>query len=331
MSATLPDNDGLLILPRLRIQNANAISSPFTHGFPAITAFIGLMWALERKLAEQQLPLIFNSVGVICHDFAEQTQPGYVQTFRLTRNPLNQRGDPPAIVEHGRMHLTLTLVFGVSGGFVELDANARHQLAECVAEQLSCMRVAGGSVLPPAEPRPGGRRQLPRLEVLSQDSEERANNFRRLRRQWLPGFALVSRDDLLASHLHTLRQHTPHASVLDAWLDLSRFNWRPAERDNHGKVIWRHDRPAGSGWLVPIPVGYAALGELHPPGSVRDARDANTPFRFVEGLYSLGQWISPHRLERPEQLLWFADSQPEAGHYRCRNTFADTPAGALSA
>jgi CRISPR-associated protein Csy2 len=119
--------------------------------------------------------------------------------------------------------------------------------------------------------------------------------------------------------------------VLDAWLDLSRFNWRPAERDNHGKVIWRHDRPAGSGWLVPIPVGYAALGELHPPGSVRDARDANTPFRFVEGLYSLGQWISPHRLERPDQLLWFADSQPEAGHYRCRNAFADTPAGALSA
>ncbi len=52
MSATLPDNDGLLILPRLRIQNANAMSSPFTHGFPAITAFIGLMWALERKLAE---------------------------------------------------------------------------------------------------------------------------------------------------------------------------------------------------------------------------------------------------------------------------------------
>lgn len=88
---------------------------------------------------------------------------------------------------------------------------------------------------------------------------------------------------------------------------------------------------AGSGWLVPIPVGYAALGELHPPGSVRDARDANTPFRFVEGLYSLGQWISPHRLERPEQLLWFADSQPEAGHYRCRNAFADTPVGALSA
>ena len=40
----------LLVLPRLRVQNANAISSPMTWGFPAITAFTGLMTALERRL-----------------------------------------------------------------------------------------------------------------------------------------------------------------------------------------------------------------------------------------------------------------------------------------
>ena len=36
----------ILVLPHLRIQNANAIGSPLTHGFPSITAFTGLMWAL---------------------------------------------------------------------------------------------------------------------------------------------------------------------------------------------------------------------------------------------------------------------------------------------
>jgi CRISPR-associated protein Csy2 len=39
MSTTLPDSQGLLVLPHLRIQNANAISSPLTHGFPSMTAF----------------------------------------------------------------------------------------------------------------------------------------------------------------------------------------------------------------------------------------------------------------------------------------------------
>lgn len=46
----LPVSNGLLIIPHLRVQNANAISSPLTWGFPAISAFIGLMQAVERKL-----------------------------------------------------------------------------------------------------------------------------------------------------------------------------------------------------------------------------------------------------------------------------------------
>ena len=47
----------ILVLPHLRIQNANAIASPLTHGFPSVTAFTGVMWALERKLAPVGVPL----------------------------------------------------------------------------------------------------------------------------------------------------------------------------------------------------------------------------------------------------------------------------------
>ena len=46
--------DGLLILPRLRVQNANAISSSHTWGFPAPTALLGFVHALERRLAESR-------------------------------------------------------------------------------------------------------------------------------------------------------------------------------------------------------------------------------------------------------------------------------------
>ncbi|MEZ5650859.1 MAG: type I-F CRISPR-associated protein Csy2 [Burkholderiaceae bacterium] len=41
-----PRFNRLLVLPRLRVQNANAISSPLTHGFSSITALLGLTWAL---------------------------------------------------------------------------------------------------------------------------------------------------------------------------------------------------------------------------------------------------------------------------------------------
>ena len=53
----------ILVLPHLRVQNANAVSSPLTHGFPSMTAFLGLMWALERKAIRIGIALEFNAIG----------------------------------------------------------------------------------------------------------------------------------------------------------------------------------------------------------------------------------------------------------------------------
>ena len=78
--------EAVLVLPRLRVQNANAISSPMTWGFPSITAFIGLMHALARHL-QPASGLEFRGVGVICHDFeAQVTEGGYTHAFRQTRH-----------------------------------------------------------------------------------------------------------------------------------------------------------------------------------------------------------------------------------------------------
>lgn len=320
----LPHSDGLLILPRLRVQNANAISSPLTHGFPSMTAFLGLMWALARKLEAHDLPLAFDSVGVICHDFDEQvTEGGYVKAFRLTRNPVYKDGGSAAIVEEGRMHMEITLLFGVSGGFVELDEHAHDAIAQTVDHELSGMRIAGGSVLPSLD-----WRSRPALLRFGEDAEDVRRRFRHLRRHWLPGFALVCRDDLLHARFDQLRAAAPETTALDALLDLSRFNWRPVRPDAESdgasaiaaKVEWKPEpRP---GWIVPIPVGFGALSELLPAGEVQSARDRDTPFRFVESLYSIGQWVSPHRLDNAEQLLWYASTDPAVGLYRCRNDFA---------
>ncbi|GAB4062508.1 type I-F CRISPR-associated protein Csy2 [Uliginosibacterium sediminicola] len=316
--------DALLILPHLRIQNANAISSPLTHGFPAMSAFLGLMWALERKLAGAW-PLVFDGLGVICHSHEEQTtEGGFTRAFRLTRNPVGKDGSTAAIVEEGRIHLELTLVFGIRGGIIAESDEARQACAVALADTLAQMRVAGGSVLP----RQSGWRFQPKIQVFDEKPDDAAKQFRQLRRRWLPGFALVSRDDLLARRLSTLRSTQATATALDAWLDLARFNWRSDVKETldpdtgevkKREIVWQNDR---EGWLVPIPVGYGALSDLHPAGTVANARDATTPFRFVESLYSIGEWLAPHRLQSPQQLLWYADSDAEAGLYRVRNDYA---------
>jgi CRISPR-associated protein Csy2 len=304
----------LLVLPRLRVQNANAISSPMTWGFPAITAFTGFMTALERLLGPAA-GISFHGVGVICHGFEPQVvHGGYTRSFNLTRNPVLQDGSTAAIVEEGRVHLDVTLVFEVSLDTALIAETERRRLAAEIHERVAGMRLAGGSVMPPL---PGAFQRPPRAQLVTQD-------MRRLRHRWLPGFALVSRDDLLQTRLAELQTQQPEATVLDAWLDLSRLNYRAtAEAD---QVTWAMDKREG--WLVPIPVGFAALSALHPCGTVAGARDASVPFQFVECVYSIGQWVSPHRIQDIERLMWRTSFDDTTGLYRCVNAYQppSTPA-----
>lgn len=314
-----PGFDHLLVLPHLRVQNANAVSSPLTHGFPSMTAFLGLMWALERKTRAAGLDLAFKAVGVVCHDHQEQvTEGGFVKTFRLTRNPVGKDGGTAAIVEEGRIHLDLSLVLAIQSERWRREPDSRDADVVIVAELLAGMRIAGGTLLPPAQP--GRRRFRPWTLDLTGTEDDRQAGFRKARMRLLPGFALVLREDRLAERLSELQAGDLAATRLDAWLSLSRINWRYQPDEKSGKGEWVNDR-RGRGWIVPIPVGYGALGDLHPPGSVANARDATTPFRFAESLYSIGEWISPHRLQSPQQLLWYADSRPDDGLYRCRNDY----------
>lgn len=322
-ASVMPQHPALLLLPRIRVQNANAISSPMTWGFPAMTAFLGLMTALERRLGHKAGIALYK-VGVVCHDFeAQVSNEGYTRAFHLTRNPVLADGNTAGIVEEGRVHLELSLVFYVLISSENLGAPERQALAETVMHALAGMRIAGGSVmpaLPMAQSRPG----KPTLELEAEDDEKKGKQFRQLMRRCLPGFALVSRDDILQQRLADMREAEPDASVLDAWLDLSRWNHRASGATDVAEgspCTWQTD--ARPGWTVPIPVGYGALSHLHPAGSVVNARDTHTPFRFVETLWSMGQWVSPHRLKKLDDLLWYAATESDAQDvYRCCNDYA---------
>jgi CRISPR-associated protein Csy2 len=320
----------VLVLPRLRVQNANAISSPLTWGFPALSAFTGLITALERRLGPDAGISIYG-VGVVCHGHeAQVTQGGYTRAFRLTRNPVLADGSTAGIVEEGRIHLDLTLVLDVEISTQRAGDAERQALADRVAHELAGMRLAGGSVMPalPGQRRPGRAT----LDLVPDLPEDQRKQFRQLARSWLPGFALVSRDDLLRKRLGELQATTPASTALDAWLDLSRWNHHAVQQpaktaDDPPTTAWETDQREG--WIVPIPVGYAALSDLHPAGTVAGARDMATPFRFVESVWSMGQWIGPLRLQKLGDLFWSASHDADAGLYRCRNSYAGGNAATL--
>lgn len=325
MTSPLIDAGGLLILPRLQIQNANAISGPLTWGFPAPTAFTGFAHALERRLSNHspydfgEVREGFGGVGIICHGFQPQiAQPAgrRTQVFCLTRNPVGKDGMPTALVEEGRAHLEITLIIVVKDGFGEYDGGEFAKMAHRVAQG---MRLAGGSILPTRQ----GERYKAQWQVLPDDLDGQNDLFGKLRRHLLPGYALVQGEDLLAERLAEIRVTRPDATALDALLDLSRLNIEPAGPDpaKPEETLWQVRKR--SGWLVPLPIGYAGISPLYPPGEVENARDDSTPFRFVESLYSLGEWVGPHRLDHLQQLFWHTEADTENGIYRCVNRYAE--------
>lgn len=315
------DFGAVVVLPRLRVQNANAVSSPLTWGFPAPSAFTGFVHALQRRLNSNGRDLRFGGVGIICHDFEPQvirTSGRRTQAFRLARHPLDKDGCTSPIVEEGRVHLDISLVIKVSGDGYPLNETECTVLSAEILSIAEGLRLAGGSILP----HPERNRYPPQWVGWPDDREIRLRQFRALRRCLPPGFALVSREPLLAHHLDILHQSNPRATALDALLDLCRVNIEPETLDgDDGKVAWGVRRPY-RGWLVPLPVGYAAISQLYAPGEVKDARDNNVPFRFVESVLSLGEWINLRRASQLEQLFWYHNAQPDAGLYRLHNPYS---------
>ncbi len=311
----MTDTAALLSIPRLRVQNANAVSGPLTWGFPSPTAFTGFVHALQRRL-RSELDITFGGVGIVCHRFDPQVfQPAgrRNQVFRLTRNPVGRDGATAALVEEGRAHMEVSLLIEV---LTDLDEDEQEDLKELVLPAVHRLRLAGGSILPGYD-----KRRQPEWFDWYDDDADNITAFRKLRHRLLPGFALVQREDLLAEHLADLCEQNPKSNALDALLDLSRMNFEPVGLDpkKPEEILWEiRSKP---GWLVPVSVGYAALSPLYQAGEVINTRDGQTPFRFVESLYSLGEWISPHRLGDLKQLLWQHDTNLEAGIYRCINRY----------
>jgi CRISPR-associated protein Csy2 len=337
--------EAVLLLPRLRVQNANAISSPLTWGFPPPSAFTGFAHALQRRLNSQGLDLRFGSVGIACHQFEPQTfqPPGrYTQVFNLTRNPLDKDGNTQAIVEEGRTHMEVSLLITVSGDDCPLNEAQCKALAAKVLHQAEGMRLAGGSIL--HNPRRG--KHPAQWIDWPTNREGQTSAFAQLRRHLAPGFVLVSRAQLLADHVSALQKERADSTALDALLDLCALHYTPptlttadaeidtGEGDESADVQavnlptvaskdWTVSRRK-PGWLVPLPVGYAAISQLYAPGEVKNARDNDTAFRFVESVLSLGEWVGPHRIKNLHDLLWRHHAQPEAGLYVTHNGAAVT-------
>ncbi len=278
-----------LLLKRVRVQNANALSSPFTFGFPAVTAFLGFAHALQRQLNPTADPdeLLITGVGIVSHALDLQDhQDNYSRTLRLTANPLDKDGNRPSFVEEGRCHLTVSLLLEVEN---LPNGRARDKLvADLPQRLLARCKLAGGDILSVAQ-----------VQVL-------ADNKAGLR-ALMPGYALLERRQLMVEAMQAGQD------ALDALHGLLQIQHRCTLNADEKTATW-HSSRAQAGWIVPIAVGFHALTA---PTIAQQQRDEQTPHRFVESVITAGEFVMPYRLTGLADLIWRYQHAPDADLYLC--------------
>ena len=278
-----------LLFDHVKIHNANAISSPLTYGFPAISGFLGAVHALNRKI-ESDDPIYLDGVLIACHDCDVQVyRPNnYTDyTFRLTRNPLAKNGDTRSIIEEGRVHLDVSLIVEVKIEDRETldDVNDQEKFINQIRQKLYQQRIAGGQV----------------IEIESVGLYSASESLDDLTQALLPAFVLVEAQQDLQEITAELQQKDPNATALDALVETAMLHHHPQEKDQWQTTSVKQ----GRGWLVPIPLGYQAISPLFEAGKVEHARSNEHPTQFVECIYGLGKWVFPLRLQdNLSQAFW---------------------------
>ena len=287
----------LLLIPYIQIHNANALSSPYTVGFPAMTAWLGAVHALQRKLNEQGNRVSFEAVGVVSHYFDLQTYKGpgdFEYSIIGTANPVDKDGKRPSFIEEARCHLQVSLVIQCN----HLDKTDELQTIEDITRILnSQLKMAGGDIVCFGEP-------------------SFYRDFTLLKHRLMPGYALLERRDLMIEAMEQGQD------AIDALLDFLAIHHSCETIDNNGEtqINWRSNRkPTGRdgqrGWIVPIATGFQGISDL---GLAKNQRDDDTPHRFAEAVITLGEFKMAYRLQRPDELLWHYHYEQEHNLYLCQ-------------
>jgi CRISPR-associated protein Csy2 len=261
----------LLLIKHLKILNANAVSSSYTIGFPAMTAWLGAMHALQRHLnAAGYVDLKFKSIGIACHELDLQTvQQGFNHSIIGSRNPLKSDGKLPSTIPEARCHLDVSLVIEYEGKGIASDLERNTFTEKTYQLIMSKMKIAGGTV-----------HSLDQKILLQSVEPEDEKKFLA---KLMPSWIIVERRNLVKNAMKDGKD------ALDAILE-------------HLKVTSGQPRKE-KGWIVPIAAGFYGISK---PAFAKNQRDPSVEVEhcFAESIVTLGEFKMPRRIKNVNEMLW---------------------------
>ncbi|WP_029545534.1 type I-F CRISPR-associated protein Csy2 [Selenomonas sp. AB3002] len=297
-----------LLFSKMRVHNANAASSAYTIGVPAMTAWTGFMYALERYVKKQRKleKVEFTGIAVSYHECELQTYRldvdrthiiGYAKPPKLK----GKKGEIQAasFIEEARCHMCVSLLIELEG----VNGMNEKMLLNAVRERMPRMKAAGGDIWTKFDEK--------NLTVHYVRDEK---SMYKVRARLMCGTILRERTDLI--------QPTEEHDALDCLMDIQRVVYKKfvEEQENSKKKVvrWESSKFIDKGWLVPITVGFCDLSG--PTDKLEGQRDYDYEHHFVEPIVTVGEFRMPHRFNTLDEMMWRYDYDEVNGLYLCKQT-----------
>lgn len=292
-----------LLIEKLDVLNAGAMSSSITTGFPAMSAWLGAVHALERRLKESGFSKVgLSGAAISCHECEVQLyreNQNHRYSIIGTANPLRKKGtafERPPFIEEPRCHLKVSLLIEIQGVGGEEEEN----FLEAVRSILYRMKIAGGDVT-----------NTGKITIEYVDEDE-VKDTARIKRKLMPGFAVIDRHDLLRP------TKDDRGDSLDVLLDRIAVHSQAVEKNSTDdkKIEWTSKRRQ-SGWIVPLAVGFRDIS-----GScrVKNQRSYEYEHHFAEPVVTLVEFKLPCHFKEIDEMMWRYDEESvKRGLYLCRN------------
>lgn len=289
-----------LLLSKIQVHNANAMSSPYTVGFPAMTAWLGAVHALERRLNAGGFPAVhFSGVAVASHACDVQLYKGpndYRYSIVGTANPLKKSSktgayERPPFIEEARCHLCVSLLLRTQG----VDGTNKDQVETLVESLLWRMKLAGGDI-----------EKTGKVKAFSVN-EESDKDERDLLRRLMPSYVLIERRDLM------IKENAEDEDALKRLMDMLAVDYETQDTGNGMK--WKGSRRV-AGWLVPIAVGFKAITDSI---KSKHQRALEYEHHFAEPIVTLGEFRMPYHFQSIDEILWEYHTNLTQGLYLCQN------------
>lgn len=311
----------IILIPNIRVQNANALSSPYTIGFPAMTAWLGAVHALQRHISqyEKYHDIKFISMAVVCHKMDLQihkSKEDPVYSIKGTRNPFKSDGKPSSFIEEARCHLEVSLVieYKYSGSAKNIVGKEQQKFLSALSNVLhSKMKLASGDIL---------SFKAPSFLKIDENNDQ---ELRSLSAKLMPGYLLVERRQLIIEAMqeeeakHTSLTEFPEGcrpkDAIDVMLDYLKVTHRK-ETDENGKVTEKRNRKI-SGWILPIATGFRGISPLSKARNQRDTEEF-ARHRFAESVITLGEFKLPTIITSLDDMLWHYYYDAKNSLYICQ-------------